>query len=218
MTRCNRLSTALLLGSALLTACGSSGPTRPEVARATKPASSRPPAKTDDGKGDPQARFAAALQLMQEGRRDEAINSLEVLSADFPKLSGPATDLGILYAQTRKPAKAMAAFNQAVQVNPRNVVALNGLGVLYRESRDYARAEQCYQRALAVQADYAPAHYNLAILYDVALRRPQDALTHYRQYQQLAGLDDKPMVGVWIRELEARGAAGGGSVVAGAQK
>ncbi|WP_043113458.1 tetratricopeptide repeat protein [Solimonas soli] len=217
MTRC---SSSLWIAAlcALLAACGSGTPTRPELSRAATSTPPRAAAKTDDGKGDPQARFAAALQLMKEGRRDEAINALEVLSADYPKLSGPATDLGILYAQVHKPAKAIAAFNQAVQANPRNAVALNGLGVLYRESGDFARAEQCYQRALAAQADYAPAHYNLAILYDLALRRPQDALAHYKQYQQIAGLDDKPMVAVWIRELESRKAAAGGGMVAGAQK
>lgn len=208
-------SLAIVALSLVLAACGSTTPTRPDSART---ASAPRVAKSDELKGDPQQRFAAALQLMKEGRRDEAINALEVLSADFPKLSGPHTDLGILYAQTRKPAKAIAAFTKAVEANPRNVVALNGLGVLYRERGDYARAEQCYQRALAVQADYAPALYNLAILYDVALRRPQDALQHYRRYQEVAGLNEKPMVAVWIRELESRAPAAGASMVAGAQK
>lgn len=212
MKRCPEPALALLCLA--LAACASAPPQPQQTARRA-PASA---VAAEDGKGNPQARFAAALQLMKEGRRDEAENALVVLSQDFPQFSGPATDLGILYAQAKKRSQAIAAFGRAVQANPQNAVALNWLGVLYRESGDYARAEQYYQKAIAAKPDYAAAYFNLAILYDVALRRPQDALVQYRKYQTLAGLDDKPMVGVWIRELEARNVVAGGGVPAGAQK
>ncbi|WP_020648614.1 tetratricopeptide repeat protein [Solimonas variicoloris] len=219
MKRCPDATAGLaaLLTGALLAACASQSPVpTPTRARALPPSAATAPADPD--KADPQQRFAAALQLMREGRRDEAITVLQVLTSDFPQYSGPWTDLGILYAQLRRPREAGDAFDRAVRANPDNAVAWNARGVLYREGGDAARAEQCYRRALAAQPDYAKAHYNLAILYDLTLRRPQDALAHYRQYQQLAGDAAQPMVAVWIRELESRTVAAAGGTPAGAQK
>ncbi|MGH8444386.1 MAG: tetratricopeptide repeat protein [Solimonas sp.] len=217
MTRCRNSLLAVSL-CLLLGACASEGPA--PVARKAAPKAATA-AKIDDGKGDLQARYVAALQLMQQGRRDEAMIALQVLSSDFPQYSGPWTNLGLLHAQLKQRDKAQAAFAKAVQINPRNAVALDGLGLLYRESGDAARAEQQYLKAIAAQPDYAQAHYNLAILYDLALRRPQEALAQYRLYQKLAGDDANLMVGVWIRELEARSGttlAAAGGIAAGAQK
>lgn len=49
----------------------------------------------------------------------------------------------------------------------------------------------------------AASRLNLAILYDVYWKRPQDALIQYHEYQRYAG-NDYLMVEVWIRELESR--------------
>lgn len=171
-----------------------------------------------DNKGDPQARFASALKLMHDGRNDEAEIALRVLSQDFPQFSGPATNLGILYAKAGKNAAAEVAFAAAIKANPGNAVALNWLGQLSRERGDDTHAEQYYQRAIAAHADYAPAYFNLAILYDAALHRPAAALAQYRAYQKLAGGDDHPMVAVWIHELETRTVVASGPAPAGAAK
>ena len=147
-------------------------------------------------------RFKAALALLKNQQRAEAQAAFVALSRDFPEYSGPLTDLGILYARGRQPAQALASFGAAVEKNPANAVALNWLGILHREAGDYAGAEQCYRKALAARPDYAAAHLNLGILYEVAMRRPQEALAQYREYQKYAG-DQNLIVTAWIRELEA---------------
>jgi len=43
---------------------------------------------------------------------------------------------------------------------------------------------------------------NLGILYDAYLKRPQDALAQYREYQRITGKDGKPVVTAWINELQ----------------
>jgi len=43
---------------------------------------------------------------------------------------------------------------------------------------------------------------NLGILYDAYLKRPQDALAQYREYQNIAGKDSRPVVTAWINELQ----------------
>lgn len=190
-----------------LAAC--SGPTP------RKSASSRPPivasapdvpapvaaAKAD--LGDPDQRFQEALQLMKARQFPQAQQAFLDLSRDFPSFSGPLTDLGILYAQNRQHDLALSSLARAVQANPDNEVAHNWLGTLYRENNEPLRAEQSYRNAIKAQPQYAQAHLNLAILYDVVLHRPAEALSAYRDYQRLSGADNL-VVAAWIRDIEAR--------------
>jgi tetratricopeptide (TPR) repeat protein len=212
MTRCAKHAGVLpILSLAVaLAACGGSPqrPAPPVHAHAAAEAPPAAPAASAD-KGDPDARFKAALQLMKDKKRAEAQAAFAQLAVDFPEYSGPLTDLGILFAQARHREAALASLSKAVAANPKNAVAQNWLGIVYRESGDYAQAEQAYRAALAARADYAAAHLNLGILYDVCLKRPQEALEQYREYQRYAG-EDRLMVGVWIKELEA----GGGTMTA----
>lgn len=191
-----------------LAACGSPAPRKgggsgaPSVL--TAPAA---PVKTEAaselGKGDPDARFQEALALMKARRYSEAQTAFLALSRDYPKFSGPLTDLGILYAQSRQRALAISSLARAVSLNPRNEVAHNWLGTLYRETGDNLRAEQSYRSAIQLRPSYAQAHLNLAILYDVVLHRPREALASYRDYQRVRGSDDL-IVSAWIRDLESR--------------
>lgn len=160
-------------------------------------------------------RFRAALQMMRT-RPDTAREELLALSREYPSFSGPLTNLGILYASGRQRGDAVASFSQAVSANPNNAVALNWLGTLYRETGDFGRAEAAYLKALEVQPNYAAAHLNLAILYELALGRPQQALEHYRDYRDQAD-DPRLIVSAWIKELETKGVPSPATSVASAQ-
>lgn len=211
MTRCSealRLAIATLLIAALA-ACSSGPARRPSTTPAApkKPVPAAAPAKAaaaaPAGKNaaDADRRFNAALKLMKDKQPKEAQAAFQALAQDFPQFSGPLTALGILYAQGKQRDQALASFAKAATANPGNAVAWNWLGSLYRENRDFKRAEDAYRKALAARSNYAAAHLNLGILYDVSLRRPQDAIAEYREYQRIAG-NENLMVGVWIKELE----------------
>lgn len=202
-----------------LAACGSPGPrnkptTRPlpTSAPAVEPAPASKPASTADlengvlastPKGDPDQRFQEALGLMKERKFPEAQNAFMALSRDYPAFSGPLTDLGILYAQGQQHELALSSLSRAVKANPGNEVAHNWLGTLYRENGEPLRAEQSYRNAITARPTYAQAHLNLAILYDVVLHRPREALVSYHDYQRIAG-DNNLIVAAWIREIEGR--------------
>jgi tetratricopeptide (TPR) repeat protein len=178
-------------------ACSAPGPQPPP--RIERPAAAAPAAR----KADPDPRFQQAIALMKARKYAEAQAAFLALSNDFPDLSGPLTDLGILYAQNRQNHLAMASLARAIKANPDNAVAHNWLGTLHRESGEFISAEQAYRRAIAARPDYAPAYLNLAILYDVSLRRPREALSAYQEYQRRSGQEDL-IVAAWIRDLEAR--------------
>lgn len=201
-----RLSVAGLL-VLTLAACSAPGPRRPTERPAPTTAATTTTAfetaAPSVNKGDPDRRFQEALGLMKARRYPEAQAAFLSLTNDFPDFSGPLTDLGILYAQGRQTELAVASLTRAIKANPDNAVAHNWLGTLHRERGDFLRAEQAYRRAIAVRADYAPAHLNLAILYDVALHRPREALVAYQEYQRRLGQEDL-IVAAWIRDLEAR--------------
>ena len=182
-------------------------------ARAPKPERSAPVAAAPapapaaaPNKGDPDQRFKEALKLMKDKQPKEAYDAFLKLAKDFPEFSGPLTDLAILQANAKQRAPAIINFQKAAKANPQNFVALNWLGTLQRDAGDFVAAESAYRGAIAANADYAPAHLNLAILYDLSLKRPADALDEYRAYQRIAG-SDRLIVSAWIRELEERLAA-----------
>lgn len=191
-----------LCAALALAGCGSHqaqpGPQQPEQ---NQPAATAPSAQAPV-KGDPDQRFQQALQLIKDKKPQEAKDAFARLAQDFPQYAGPLNDLGMLQAQGKQRDQAIASFNRAVAVNDKDDYAWGWLGILYRENGDYARSEQAYLKAIALKSDNAVTRLNLGILYDAYLRRPQDALAQYREYQRIAGKDSKPIVIAWINELQ----------------
>ena len=95
-----------------------------------------------------------------------------------------------------------------MSLSPDNKVAFNWLGILYREGGDLNRAKLSYERALQIDPNYALAHFNYGVLLDAHLKRPADALPHYRAYQQAGHADDLRTL-AWIAEIEAAAKAAG---------
>lgn len=176
-------------------------PATPSAATPAAPVAPAPAAPAVVDKGDPDTRFKAALELMKQNQPQDAETALSELAKDFPQFGGPFTDLGIIYAKSKRVQPAIQAFTRAALANPQNPLAYNWLGILLRESNDYARAELAYKKALTINPNYAAANLNLGILYDAYLHRPQDALPYYKAYQRLGGQDDLRVL-VWIAQIE----------------
>jgi len=202
---------AVLLCTLMLGACSSLGskPTPPPPTakgspttlpgKATSPAAKPAPKPID--KGDPDARFKAALDLLKQGQAQDAEVALTDLVKDFPQYSGPLTDLGLIYAKSKRFDLAASAFSKAIANNSKNAIAYNWQGMLFREANNFGGAEKAYKNALDINPDYGYAHLNLGILYDVYLKRPKDALAEYKEYQRLGGADDLRVL-VWVADLE----------------
>lgn len=147
--------------------------------------------------------FRAAVAAMQQKNWDFAESTLEQLAEKNPKLSGVHLNLGIVYRNKGNTEKAAEAFNLAISANMKNVDAYNQLAVLKREAGDFAAAESLYQKALAIWPFYPEGHKNIAILYDLYLGKPEQALPHYQAYQQLLSAPDK-QVDSWIADVQRR--------------
>lgn len=195
MNRCAK-PLALLLASLMLAACSSS----PKKDAGEDPATTAP-AVPD--KGDPQARFDEAITQLQRNNLPGAETALRELEADFPEFSGPPTNLGLIYLRKEQFEQAVGAFSRASERNPQNAVAQNGLGRAYRELGQYDRAERAYEKALSLKPDYAEAQFNLGILLDRYLKRPELALAAYERYLSLTE-DEELRVQAWIADLRER--------------
>lgn len=147
--------------------------------------------------------YQQALQMMQEGRYEDAIPALEKLTRSHSGAAGPYTNLGIAYSRTGNSTAAVAALEQAVRNNPASAAAHNQLGMSYREAGRFADARKAYESALAADSSYVLAHRNLGILLDVYLQMPAEALPHYEAYAQAQGGEDKE-ISLWIAELKQR--------------
>lgn len=168
-----------------------SSPARPSVAA---DAAVNPAAKRD---------FDSALKAMQAGNDKEAERLLGQLAAKYPELSGPHANLGIVYLRGGRLADAERVVAQAIKQNPNNATYYNLLGIIDRTAGKFAEARKAYDAALLLDANYAYAHLNIAILYDLYLHDGNKALQHYQRYQALSPKEDT-QVAKWIVDLQQR--------------
>ena len=147
--------------------------------------------------------FREAVNAMDNGNSDAARQQFEALHAEHPERTGPLANLGILALADGDRAAAKARFEQVVALDATHAVALNHLGVIARESGEFEKAEAYYRDALSAEPDYLPAMMNLAILLDIYLGRPGDALPLYEQYQSMAD-EPNPRLKDWIFDAKNR--------------
>jgi Tfp pilus assembly protein PilF len=150
-----------------------------------------------------QAQFDAALAAQKAQQWSEAEQQFARLAEKYPQLSGPALNLALLYAQTQRPQLAEENFKRALQINPNNSAAGDQYGIWLRTQGRFDDAEAMYTQTLARHPEYADAHLNLAILYDIYLGKSAQALEHYQRYLELNNDESSPVRG-WVAELQRR--------------
>jgi tetratricopeptide (TPR) repeat protein len=146
--------------------------------------------------------YSQALQMMKSNRRTDAELEFKQLTAAYPQFAGPQLNLGLLYLNDSRLAEAEAAFKAALQTTPANPIAGDELGIVERKLGKFADAEAAYLRAIAAEPNYAPAHLNLGVLYDLYLAEPQKALEQFERYIEIAG--ENKQVSGWVIELRKR--------------
>jgi Flp pilus assembly protein TadD len=176
----------LALIAGVLTACGTTG----RVADAPRPvgaASAATSAATSEpASPETEARYDALLLRLRAGDAT-ATADLEKFSAENPGYAGPLLNLGLIRVRSGDEAGARALFERAATVCSHCGSVWNELGVLHGRHGRFAEAEAAYQQAIGVEPDFAAAYYNLAIVYELYLQRPELGLQTYEQYLRLAG-------------------------------
>ncbi len=107
---------------------------------------------------DTGCRHALNLLLVQNGRMDEARQMVEDWLIHEPKLSAAYAEDGWLHQRRGDPISALKRYQQALEYDPHNTLALIEMGRIYEEELNLpSRALKLYQTAL----DYDPHQVDL---------------------------------------------------------
>ncbi|NPB06472.1 MAG: tetratricopeptide repeat protein [Aquificae bacterium] len=74
-------------------------------------------------------------------------------------------DLGLSAYYAKNYSQAVAHFNRALRVNPKEPRVWNALGLTYLEAKEYEKAEKAFKEALKVDPSFSEARMNLGLLY-----------------------------------------------------
>lgn len=149
------------------------------------------------------ARYADGLAALESGHVVRATATFEGLARDYPRSTGPLRQLAWLAADAGDAAAGFDYLVRALEICEACAPVLTDLGVMHRQRGEFDAAEQAYRDALAADRDYAAAHFNLAVLYELYRMQPRVAIEHYERF--LALEEDAPdarQIRAWVAELE----------------
>lgn len=109
------------------------------------------------------ATYASALAYQKTGKPAEAIQA----AREAVKLGRGATAhvlVGLLEYQNKNFDEAQAAFEKALEIDPKSAEATFNLAVLNQRRNDYHKTREGYLKTLRLDPTHADALYNLAIL------------------------------------------------------
>jgi Flp pilus assembly protein TadD len=113
-------------------------------------------------------------------------------------------NLGRLYLRQDRLEEAAQVFTVARELDPLQAQSHNDLGEVLRRLKMPEDAEKSFAQAVALDAAYAPARYNLALLYAGNGNR-QNAIAEFRRYLELnPAAPEAAQVRAWIEQLEVQ--------------
>ncbi|MCL4226810.1 MAG: tetratricopeptide repeat protein, partial [Myxococcales bacterium] len=124
-------------------------------------------------KADPDPQFldglgraceALAARSGDTARRDEALTAYVQASDLDPKMLNPRLGRGRLHMERNEHGKALAAFQEALELAPAEPSIPYGIGMAYAELNDRARAVEWLTRAVRAKAR-ADAYYRLGVIH-----------------------------------------------------
>jgi len=145
--------------------------------------------------------YKKALTLLNNNKLNAAKDVFQQFKENRPELAGPYANLAIIALKKNEPEKALELVKVALTKNPNLAQALNLLAYLEQVSGEIKKAEKHYKEAIKNKNDYAIAHYNIALLYDVYLQDIESAIPHYEQYMKLINHEDKSTAD-WLEQIK----------------
>jgi tetratricopeptide (TPR) repeat protein len=151
---------------------------------------------TDKLRTDLEAERRAKDSAREEGRREallrsrnttrvlvEQVKKFEAKEADYQKAIDAFDEL---QRDHRRAVDQLRAANRLAEESSREIaVAHYNLGVYHARNAQYAPAAEEFERSIARDPNDPMAHYNLALVYDTYLERPDAAMKEYALYLKL---------------------------------
>ena len=142
-----------------------------------------------------------------EDREGDALENYEKASELDQSYLAPLVNKGAIYLSRRRYDDAVTAFERAAQLQGNSVITRTNLGSAYRGKASLTtsdptrrdellrKAEREYKSAMSLDASYAPAYFNLGLLYLDAepfpgmeeIARLETAQRYFNEYKRVAG-------------------------------
>jgi len=147
------------------------------------------------------SRYKIAITLLNNNKLDEAKEIFVEFKSERPELAGPYANLAVIALKRNNPDEAFNLVKIAVEKNPKLPQALNLLAYLEQMNGEITSALNHYKQAIKNKSDYALAHYNIALLYDVYMQDVENAIPHYERYMKLTNNKDKNTAD-WLEQIK----------------
>ncbi len=117
------------------------------------------------GKGDAEACFQLAVAFHESAEPDSAeFYYLRAIDLS-PDMSKAYVNLAVLYDDQGEKTAALAKFEEAISVNPKDILALSHAALMHFQIGNNGRASDYITRAIASDPDHPQPHYYLAIFF-----------------------------------------------------
>lgn len=145
--------------------------------------------------------YRNAITELNNNNLEVAKNNFLMIIKEQPDLAGPWANLALIHIKQERFEDAEMNIQAALDKNPEMAQALNMAGFIENRKGNINKAKYYYEKAIEKKSDYALAHYNLALLYDVYLQNIAKAVQHYQKYLSFLGNEDKKTK-TWLEELK----------------
>ena len=137
----------------------------------------------------PEPAYNLACVLFESGEPDRAAALLEEVAVIEHEDPRPLEFLGSIYAKQGKWQDARRVLFSALARAPQSARILTSLALVEVGTGGADKAVFYLTQALGKNRNYAPAIFDLAVLYQGELKDPKSAAEYFKQYVQVAGGD-----------------------------
>ena len=150
--------------------------------------------------------YKSAIIALNNNELDKAEQLFITMSERQPNIAGSWANLALISIKRTDLSQADVYVKTALTKNPNMPQALNLSGYLAQKKGEINKAKSYYLKAISHKPDYALAHYNVALLFDIYLQDIAKAIEHYQFYLAYSEQKDENTEN-WLDGLKATMAA-----------
>lgn len=150
--------------------------------------------------------YKSAIIALNNNELDKAEQLFITMSERQPNIAGSWANLALISIKKTDLTQAEVYAKTALAKNPNMPQALNLSGYLAQKKGEINKAKSYYLKAISHKSDYALAHYNVALLFDIYLQDIAKAIEHYQFYLAYSEQKDENTEN-WLEGLKATMAA-----------
>jgi tetratricopeptide (TPR) repeat protein len=146
--------------------------------------------------------YKNAIIALNKKELDKAEKLFLTMSERQPNIAGSWANLALISIKKSDLPQAEEYVKMALDKNPNMPQALNLSGYLAQKKGEINKAKSYYLTAISHKSDYALAHYNVALLFDIYLQDIAKAIEHYQLYLTHSEQKDENTKN-WVKGLKA---------------